>query len=92
MIGNLRKIIKLMAFLPKKALLVSIRLYQRLLSPDHGVPSALFPDGYCRFYPSCSEYGYQAVEKYGIIRGLWRSIGRILRCNPWNKGGIDEVC
>jgi len=43
----------------------------------------------CRFYPSCSEYSYQAIKKYGTLKGLIRSFWRILRCNPWNKGGID---
>ncbi|MEA3249345.1 MAG: membrane protein insertion efficiency factor YidD [Patescibacteria group bacterium] len=77
--------------LPRQAVMLLIRAYQRTLSPDHGFISALFPEGYCRFYPSCSEYGHQTVEKHGIIRGFWLISGRILRCNPWNKGGIDEV-
>jgi len=68
-----------------------IRLYQKTLSPDHGLFQTHFPDGYCRFYPSCSEYGYRSVEKHGIIRGFGYIFWRILRCNPWNKGGIDEV-
>jgi len=45
----------------------------------------------CRFVPSCSEYTYRAVEKYGAIRGLIMGIRRIVRCHPWNKGGIDLV-
>ncbi len=58
-----------------------IRLYQRILSPIFG--------GQCRFYPTCSEYAVQAIEKDGPIRGSLKSIGRILRCNPLHKGGID---
>ena len=41
--------------------------------------------------PTCSDYAYQAVEKYGSIRGLWLGFKRVIRCHPWNKGGIDPV-
>ncbi|MGH9173406.1 MAG: membrane protein insertion efficiency factor YidD [Vicinamibacterales bacterium] len=60
-----------------------IRGYQRGISP-------LLPPS-CRFVPSCSDYGYQAIEKYGIIRGGAMTAWRILRCNPFNKGGYDPV-
>jgi len=43
----------------------------------------------CRFAPSCSEYSYMAVEKYGIVRGLLKGFWRVLRCNPFSKGGVD---
>lgn len=68
-----------------------IRIYQKTLSFDHGIFRFLFPHGYCRFKPTCSEYGYQAIKKYGVIKGGLMAFWRILRCNPWNKGGIDEV-
>ena len=68
-----------------------IRFYQKTLSFDHGVFKYLFPQGFCRFHPTCSEYGYQAVEKYGLIKGGLMAIWRILRCNPFNKGGYDPV-
>lgn len=68
-----------------------IKIYQRTLSFDHGVFRHLFPNGYCRFHPTCSEYGYQAIEKYGVIKGGIMAFWRILRCNPWNKGGHDPV-
>jgi putative membrane protein insertion efficiency factor len=68
-----------------------IKIYQKTLSFDHGAFRRLFPNGYCRFYPTCSEYGYQAVEKYGFIRGGLMALWRILRCNPFNKGGHDPV-
>ncbi|MEZ4086811.1 MAG: membrane protein insertion efficiency factor YidD [Candidatus Gracilibacteria bacterium] len=51
----------------------------------------LFPHGYRKFSPSCSEYGYQSIQKYGIFRGVPKTIWRILRCNPWSKGGDDPV-
>ncbi len=67
-----------------------IRIYQKTLSPDHGPLKHLFPHGYCRFYPSCSEYGYQAIKKYGLIKGGIKAIWRIIRCNPWSDGGEDQ--
>ncbi len=60
-----------------------VKFYKIFISP-------LFPPS-CRFYPSCSEYSIQAFSKYGFIKGLWLSIKRIIRCNPFNPGGIDEV-
>jgi uncharacterized protein len=70
--------------------LVLIKAYQKILSPDHGIPSALFPDGYCRFHPSCSEYGYQSIKHQGLLKGGFVTLWRILRCNPWSAGGIDQ--
>ncbi|MBU2542567.1 membrane protein insertion efficiency factor YidD [Patescibacteria group bacterium] len=70
-------------------LLFLIRIYQKTLSPDHGWFKSRFPHGYCRFYPSCSEYSYQVIKKRGLIVGSLKTVWRILRCNPWNKGGID---
>lgn len=71
--------------------LLLIRGYQKTLSPDHGPLRHLFPDGYCRFYPSCSEYGHQAIVKHGVVKGGAKTGWRIMRCNPWNDGGVDEV-
>lgn len=45
----------------------------------------------CRFYPTCSDYTYEAVERYGTIKGILLGLNRIIRCNPWNKGGIDNL-
>jgi putative membrane protein insertion efficiency factor len=70
--------------LPRIALLGLIRFYQKFISP--GLP----PDT-CRFYPSCSHYGYQAIYKYGFFKGSWMAAWRVLRCNPFNKGGFDPV-
>ena len=67
-----------------------IRIYQKTLSFDHGFFKHLFPHGYCRFKPTCSEYAIEAIEKYGLIHGGLKSVWRILRCNPFSKGGIDE--
>jgi len=68
-----------------------IRFYQATFSPDHGWFKGKHQNGYCRFYPTCSEYTYEAVEKYGIIKGTWLGSKRILRCNPWHEPGHDPV-
>jgi len=69
----------------------AIRLYQRTLSPDHGPLRRLYPDGYCRFSPTCSEYTAGAIEKHGFCLGVGLGFWRILRCNPWCRGGYDPV-
>ena len=76
----------------KQWFLFLIRFYQKYLSLDTGWAKKLFiTDKVCRFTPTCSEYTYQAIEKYGIIVGLWLGIKRICRCHPWNKGGNDPL-
>ncbi len=77
--------------LPKTVVLGTIRIYQRLVSPDHGPLRRLFPYGVCKYEPTCSEYAYGAVDQFGIIQGLALACGRIFRCNPWSDGGIDPV-
>jgi len=67
----------------RKLVLALIRFYQRYISP--GLPPS------CRFYPTCSHYTYEAVERYGVVKGGWLGIKRILRCQPWNPGGYDPV-
>lgn len=76
---------------PKHLLIFLIRFYQKTISFDHGFLKIFFPQGFCRFIPSCSEYGAQAIEKYGVLKGGALTCWRILRCNPWNKGGYDPV-
>ncbi|MFH0854763.1 MAG: membrane protein insertion efficiency factor YidD [bacterium] len=68
-----------------------IRIYQKTLSFDYGIFKYLFPYGYCKFHPACSEYAYQAVEKYGVIKGGAKALWRVIRCNPWSKGGYDPL-
>ena len=69
---------------PSIAVLALIRLYQMTLSKG-------MPANTCRFYPSCSHYGYQAVYKHGAIKGSLMATWRVLRCNPFNPGGYDPV-
>lgn len=68
-----------------------IKFYQKVFSLDHGFFSVLFPHGYCRFKPTCSEYTYEAVEKYGVIRGGAKGIRRLFRCHPFTEPQYDPV-
>ncbi len=77
--------------LPRKPLLYLIRLYQKTLSPDHGILKIFFPNGDCRYTPSCSDYGYQAIETFGLIKGVPIAVWRVMRCNPCSKGGYDPL-
>lgn len=65
-----------------------IHLYQKTLS---SVLRHLSPNCGCRFHPTCSEYSYQAIKQYGILRGSFKGLKRILRCHPFNKGGYDPI-
>lgn len=67
----------------KRLLIGLIHLYQRFISPLKK-PS-------CRFYPTCSQYAAEAIEKKGVLRGLWLAFRRILRCHPFSEGGYDPV-
>lgn len=67
----------------KAILLFLLRSYQNTIS--QALPST------CRFVPSCSEYAYQAIERYGILQGSWMAIKRIARCHPFHPGGYDPV-
>jgi len=64
-------------------LIALIKLYQKTLS--------LFIGGDCRFYPTCSSYSIEAIQKHGSLKGSWMMIKRISRCHPLNPGGIDNV-
>lgn len=75
---------------PRLVVMQLIRLYQKTISPDHGWFKSKYPAGYCRFYPTCSEYGYQMIKKRGLIIGGPLVLWRIIRCNPWSKGGVDQ--
>lgn len=67
----------------KKLLLKCIRFYQTAISP-HTRPK-------CKYYPTCSHYTYEAIEIHGALKGAAMGLWRILRCNPWSKGGYDPV-
>ena len=65
--------------------------YQQTLSPDHGWFRSQHPYGFCRYYPTCSSYTIDALQRYGFFRGSALSLWRILRCNPLSRGGIDLI-
>lgn len=66
----------------KRIALLAIKLYQltRFISPPR-----------CRFYPSCSDYMHQSIERFGLLKGIWNGIKRLSKCHPWHEGGVDEV-
>ncbi|MFA5841619.1 MAG: membrane protein insertion efficiency factor YidD [Candidatus Paceibacterota bacterium] len=70
-----------------------IRVYQKIFSPDQGIirESGLVNGLSCAFYPSCSEYMVQAMTKYGVSKGIFIGIRRILRCHPWQKERMDPL-
>ncbi|RHS39295.1 membrane protein insertion efficiency factor YidD [Collinsella sp. AF08-23] len=67
----------------KRFCLAAIRGYQRYISP-------LLPDA-CIYIPTCSQYAVEAIEKYGVVKGCWLGVRRILRCHPFHAGGYDPV-
>lgn len=73
----------------QRLIISPIRLYQKTLSPNH---SRFFDQSWygCRYYPSCSEYMIRAVQKHGVFYGVSKGLFRILRCNPFSHGGVDD--
>jgi hypothetical protein len=67
----------------RRIALLMVRFYQRIISP-------ILPKT-CRFYPTCSQYTYQAIEKYGIIKGIYLGVKRISKCHPFHPGGNDPL-
>lgn len=67
----------------KKILMAIIKFYQKAISP-------LTPPS-CRFYPTCSHYGLEAIEKHGALKGSWLAVRRISKCHPFHEGGFDPV-
>jgi putative membrane protein insertion efficiency factor len=78
-----REPLRLLGRLVSWLLILPIRLYQRLLSPLLGQR--------CRFYPSCSSYAIEALSTHGPVKGSYLAVRRLLRCHPWNPGGLDPV-
>ena len=69
--------------LPRNILILLLVAYRRLISPLYGQV--------CRFFPSCSAYALEAVTVHGAVKGSWLAVRRLLRCHPWNAGGVDHV-
>ncbi|HKK54297.1 MAG TPA: membrane protein insertion efficiency factor YidD [Patescibacteria group bacterium] len=82
---------KYISYYLKKILIGLIKAYQKTLSFDHSPLKVFYPHGFCRFHPTCSQYSIEAIDKYGPIKGSLKAAWRILRCNPFNKGGNDPL-
>src|SRR4051812_36290922 len=83
MSAHLLRAARFVVRLPAAAVVLALRAWQLLVSPLYG-PT-------CRFYPSCSSYALEAVDRHGLVRGGWLAIRRLGRCHPWNPGGVDLV-
>lgn len=73
----------------KLILLSLIRFYKLILSPDKGMFRRKMPT--CVFYPTCSDYAEEVIQKYGAIKGIWLAVKRIIRCHPWQKEHFDPI-
>ncbi|MEZ0446398.1 membrane protein insertion efficiency factor YidD [Cellulomonas sp. ICMP 17802] len=80
---TLHSVVRAIGRAPALLLVLLIRVYQRFISP-------MTPPT-CKFYPSCSQYAVIALQRHGAIRGTRLAVWRLLRCNPWNLGGVDDV-
>ena len=75
----------------RQVILAIVTLYQRTLSPDHGALKVFFPFGLCRFYPSCSEYTKQSIERYGVMKGISFGLMQLSHCHPfYNSKGKSQ--
>ena len=83
--------IEFISNLPQRLAVKLIEVYQLLLSPDHSWLRGRYPYGYCKHYPSCSEYAKQAITKYGLFKGGFLGIVRIIKCNPWTQPSVDII-
>lgn len=68
---------------PRNLAIALMLTYRKVISPLYGQV--------CRYYPSCSSYSLQCYQRFGLVRGLWMTIARLVRCNPFSQGGIDDV-
>lgn len=77
--------------IPSKIAIFFIQTYRLFLSPDHGFLKIFFRNPVCKFYPTCSHYAEEAIQKHGPLKGSFLTIQRIARCHPWSTGGVDLV-
>lgn len=78
-------------FYPRYLAVRLLKIYQKTLSFDYGAFKFFYPNGFCRFRPTCSDYAIQAIEKYGFIKGGFKAAARVARCQPFNPGGFDPL-
>jgi putative membrane protein insertion efficiency factor len=77
------KLLSTLWLAPRNTLIGFVVIWRKIISPLYG--------DVCRYYPSCSSYGLGSLQQHGVIKGVPLTIWRILRCNPWSSGGVDEV-
>ena len=77
------KLLGFLVLLPRNILIAPVVLWRKIISPTYG--------NVCRYYPSCSTYGLESIQRKGVLKGVPLTAWRILRCNPWSPGGVDEV-
>lgn len=77
------RILTFIWLLPRNVLIGLVLLWRKVISPLYG--------DVCRYWPSCSSYGLQSLQQHGVVKGLGLTTWRVLRCNPWSNGGVDEV-
>ena len=79
----MKRMFEALLLVPRNGCVVILRLYRAVISPLYG--------DVCRYYPSCSSYALQAIQRHGVVKGVWLGTRRIARCHPWAAGGIDDV-
>lgn len=77
------QLLNFLTLLPRNCCVLILRAYRAVISPLYG--------DVCRYYPSCSSYALQAIQRHGMVRGIWLGSRRIARCHPWAAGGVDDV-
>jgi len=87
----IRKALATVSNIPATASVVLIRLYQRTLSPDHGLLKPLYPHGFCRHHPTCSQYAISVFRTRSFPVAVWLAIKRILSCHPWAKVSDERL-
>lgn len=75
----------------KKIIFILIKIYQKFISFDHAIWAKPHKFRVCIHYPSCSQYAYEAIDRFGVTKGIWLGTKRVLKCNILFKGGIDPV-
>ena len=79
----MKRTLTFVLLLPRNVCVIILRAYRAVISPLYG--------DVCRYYPSCSSYALQAIQQYGVVRGVFMGSLRIARCHPWAAGGVDDV-
>lgn len=74
----------------KYLIITLIKIYQKTISPDHGWLRFKYPYGYCKFYPTCSQYAIEVIKLHGVVKGLFLTFIRVIKCNPFTSPKINK--